>query len=168
MALSRGRQHDVAVSGLCKECTHDGLAAVSASNKELEMFKNAKGGGTNHRADQRICRTKSRRVAAAYVRTAVADRAAAKSQRMALVHRLVALGWPVTRIKVISDIGASGLSAHHRGFQRLLRWIDRDEVGLVAATDVARISRDPLVFQAFMKALHRRGVPLLLYDASRT
>lgn len=69
-------------------------------------------------------------------------------------------GWPDERIRTIdADLGQSGTkSAQRRGFQELLSLIDHDEVGLVIVRDVARLSRDPLDAEVFLRKAIRAGV----------
>jgi DNA invertase Pin-like site-specific DNA recombinase len=72
-------------------------------------------------------------------------------------------GWPDSRIREIdNDLGITGTSASKRaGFQELLRLIDADDVGLVLAQDVSRISRNTFDSELFLKKVIRGGV--LLY-----
>ena len=65
----------------------------------------------------------------------------------------MALGWPVERVHVIdSDIGKSGASAADReGFQELVGAVGLGRAGIVLATDVSRLSRNPFDWHELLK-----------------
>lgn len=103
-----------------------------------------------------------KRLAVLYVRAATDDRAAAAAQR-ALRVLPQNLGWPKKRIKIIdADIGLSGVSDRRPGFQQLMEWIDRGQVGLVVVSDLSRLSRDPNQLVEFLTKALRAGVLLLM------
>jgi DNA invertase Pin-like site-specific DNA recombinase len=81
-------------------------------------------------------------------------------------------GWPESLIRIIDDdLGLSGTSSERRGgFQELLAFMQRGEVGLVLVRDVSRISRSPLDAERFLDAAIKHDVLIeahgRLYDPS--
>lgn len=93
-----------------------------------------------------------------YVRTATADERSAQAQR-AIAARVAELGWPAERIKIIEDLGYSGLSDGRPGFVQMQALLDAKKVGLIEVSDVSRISRDPAQLESFLrKARHARAL----------
>ena len=95
-----------------------------------------------------------------YVRTAAINHRAAAAQR-ALAALPRKLGWPKHRIKIIEDIGHSGLSQYRPGYHKLTRLIDRGKVGCVVGRDLSRLGRDLSQLHEFCVKARRAGVLIL-------
>jgi DNA invertase Pin-like site-specific DNA recombinase len=69
-------------------------------------------------------------------------------------------GWPDSRIRVIvDDLGLSATTTDGRvGLRDLLDWMTRGEVSLVIVREVARLSREPLDSETFLRTAIRAGV----------
>jgi len=69
-------------------------------------------------------------------------------------------GWPDSRIRVIlDDLGLTATTTDGRwGLRDLLDWMARGEVSLVIVREVARLSREPLDSETFLRTAIRSGV----------
>ncbi len=87
------------------------------------------------------------RLAIVYVRQSsphqVEENRESRERQYALADLAQQLGWPADRVLVIDeDQGVSGKSSENRsGFQRLLREVTMDHVGLVLGLELSRLSR---------------------------
>lgn len=66
------------------------------------------------------------------------------ARQYAMKDRLIALGWPESDVHVIDDdLGISGSgSAERPGFQRLLKLVTDQKVGIVAGLEMSRLARN--------------------------
>lgn len=87
------------------------------------------------------------RLAYVYVRQStprqVQQHPESRQNQYALVHRAVALGWPLERVRVIdTDLGLSGQDRERPGFQELVAAVSLGRVGLVLAYETSRLARN--------------------------
>ena len=87
------------------------------------------------------------RLAYVYVRQStprqVQQHPESRQNQYALVHRAVALGWPLQRVRVIdTDLGLSGQDRERPGFQELVAAVSLGRVGLVLAYEASRLARN--------------------------
>lgn len=97
------------------------------------------------------------RLACFYVRQATlrksSESAETLQQQYNLRQQALALGWPAERVMPIdSDVGQSGLSPIRPGFQKLLRQIKQERVGIVLALDSSRLTRNASDWQRLLDA----------------
>ncbi len=109
------------------------------------------------------------RIAVVYVRQStqqqVLEHQESTARQYALQDRAVAFGWPVVAVEVIDeDQACSGSSAEGRsGFQRLLREVSSDRVGIIFGLEMSRLARSCKDWHALLElcAIYRT----LLADA---
>jgi DNA invertase Pin-like site-specific DNA recombinase len=109
-----------------------------------------------------------------YVRQATCCQGFENADRLQRQYNLwqqaLALGWPAGRVIVIdSDMGQSGASAtDRRGFQEMVRQVQRGCVGVVMALDPSRLSRNFVHWRHLLDACAMSDTLLLdqdrLYD----
>ena len=99
-----------------------------------------------------------------YVRQSTLENAGSRSLCESQVQLARACGWPEHLIQVISDdIGKSGFSVDHRsGYQRMLADIANNTVGIVLATSVSRLTRDPSAYEQLRSLAADHGTLLCL------
>src|SRR5438270_5999879 len=75
------------------------------------------------------------------------------ARQYAFADQAVALGWPRERVLTIDeDLGKSGRTAEGRsGFQRLIREVTLDHVGMVLGLEMSRLARSSKDWQAFLR-----------------
>lgn len=99
--------------------------------------------------------------AVVYVRTATVNRPSATAQRT-LVARGRKWGWRTKRVRIIEDLGCSGLSACRPGFKQLQALLDAGAVSAVPVRDLSRISRDPVRLQRFLRKAQQARVTVVV------
>lgn len=87
-------------------------------------------------------------------------------RQYALRQQAVALGWPTERVVVIdSDVGRSGASAaDRRGFQEMVRQVQRGCVGVLMASDPSRLTRNFVHWRHLLDACAMSDTLLLHQD----
>ncbi len=95
-----------------------------------------------------------------YVRTATVNRPPPTAQRT-FVARARKWGWRTKQVRIIEDLGRSGLSDRRPGFKQLQALLDAGAVGAVLVRDPSRTSRDPVQLQRFLRKAQQARVSVL-------
>jgi DNA invertase Pin-like site-specific DNA recombinase len=96
---------------------------------------------------------------AIYCRVASADSAGIRAQEEALKDYAAANGFAVAG--TFSDSGASGLTLDRPAFNRMMRGIERGEIGRVIVKDISRISRSFSLFQGWLEEMAGGNVKVI-------
>lgn len=105
-----------------------------------------------------------KRKAIIYARQSTEKNAGSQSLCESQLQLAQAYGWPGHLVQLISDdIGKSGSSLDHRpGYQRMLADIANNAVGIVLATSVSRLTRDPSAYEHLRNLAADHGTLLCL------
>lgn len=96
---------------------------------------------------------------ALYCRTASANDAAIRTQEEMLNEYAGSNGFEA--VAAFSDNGASGLTLNRPAFDRMMRGIERGEIGCIIVRDISRISRSFSLLQDWIEEMAGRNVRVI-------